>query len=67
MPCPTGQLITDPKLVNDRFVTFYSQLYTSKSKTSDVDVADFLNALVTPVLGFWLNAERNQNCHSFFS
>ena len=42
---PTGQLITDPELIYD------IQLYSSKSKATDVDVAYFLIALDSPVPG----------------
>ena len=50
MSFPTGQLITDPKLINDRLFSFYSQLYASEPKAT-VGIAELLNALDIPVLG----------------
>ena len=46
----TGQLITDPKLINDRFLEFFSQLYTSKSNPTDSDLDHFFNTLNIPTL-----------------
>ena len=48
---PTGQLITDPELINNRFFGFFSQLYTSKFKPSDSDLDRFLNSLIIPAIG----------------
>ena len=47
---PTGQLITAPKLINNRFFDFFSQSYTSKSKPSDSDLDRFLNSFSIPPL-----------------
>lgn len=46
----SGQLITDPKNINKRFLDFYSHLYTSRSTATDTEIANFLNALEIPSL-----------------
>lgn len=46
----TGQLLTDHKLINERFLEFYKQLYTSQSNPSDADLESFLDSLYIPVL-----------------
>lgn len=45
---PSGQVLTDPKLINDTFFYYYSNLYTSIAFSSDTK--DFLNRLNVPVL-----------------
>lgn len=46
----TGQLLTDHKQINDRFFSFYSQLYISRSIVTGTDIANFLHTLDIPVL-----------------
>lgn len=46
----TRQLITDPKLINNEFFNFFSQLYTSKSKPTDSALDEFLDSLNIPTL-----------------
>uniref|UniRef100_A0A669EFQ1 Reverse transcriptase domain-containing protein n=1 Tax=Oreochromis niloticus TaxID=8128 RepID=A0A669EFQ1_ORENI len=46
----TGEFITDPKLINDRFVEFFNTLYSSKSNATDSELFSFLNSLNIPTL-----------------
>lgn len=46
----TGQLITDPKLINDRLFDYFNQLYTSKSNPTDSARGEFFDALNIPTL-----------------
>uniref|UniRef100_A0A669DW20 Reverse transcriptase domain-containing protein n=1 Tax=Oreochromis niloticus TaxID=8128 RepID=A0A669DW20_ORENI len=46
----TGQLLSDHKQINDRFRSFYSQLYTSGTTATVTEITNFLNALDIPTL-----------------
>lgn len=46
----TGQLLTDHKQINDQFLCYYRQLYTSTSNATDAEIADFFSTLDIPVL-----------------
>lgn len=46
----TGQLLSDHKQMNDRFRSFYCQLYTSSTMATVAEITNFLNALDIPTL-----------------
>ena len=46
----SGQTITEPSLINNRFYQYYAQLYVSKSNAPDIEIAYFLSSLDFPTL-----------------
>lgn len=47
---PTGELIINPKKINERFANHFAELYTSLSNSTESDIAGFLNSLQIPTL-----------------
>lgn len=47
---PSGQLLTDHKLINESFSQFYSELYASDTTASEEDITGVLQSLDMPTL-----------------
>jgi len=45
-----GEILINPKDINDRFLQFYKNLYTSKNNTDHIAMQDFLNKCNLPQL-----------------
>lgn len=46
----TGQITTDPKLINDTFKIFYFKLYSSESKNDSISIEFFFDKLQIPTI-----------------